>query len=465
MAFAALLAGCASSSGLRPREKTLTPPAGTNAIVWPQDDWWRQFGDPQLDALVKRATADNPNLHLAQARVERAQALAGLAQSGLKPSIDANANFQRQRFTEQQFIPPPYAGSVSWNNSATLDLSWDLDLWGRQRETYAAALTRAQASALDAREATLALQTAVVRSYVQWSETCALLDVARSNLRREQDILKIARLRLAAGIGTQLEVSEATTALPDSRARIEALNARSLVLRHQLAALSGQPPTAGDELTPPRLKLNTVVPLPAEIPADLLGHRPDLVAERLRVQAAGHAIAAAKAAFYPDVNLAAFAGFQALSLSKLLTGSAAQYGAGPAISLPIFEGGRLRSGLRGADADYDMAVDAYNAALLHALQQTADDIGQLHSLAHQSDQVNAALAAARHADDQARRGYRAGLTNQLNVLDTQRTLLEQQQHRVQIDAQRMDRYALLMQALGGGFTEPAPPATQTAYTR
>lgn len=463
----ALLAACANTGGLKPHARLLQAPItdqSATSIAWPRGNWWRQYGDAQLDALVARAVADSPDIQLAQGRVARAQALAGLARSGLQPEIDANGSFQRMRFTEQQFIPPPFAGSVYWNNAATLDLSYDLDLWGQRQNRYLAMLNRAQAASLDSREATLALQTGIVRSYVKLSEAYALRSIASANLQREQQILDISRQLYAAGLGTRLAVSEAVTALPDTRAQIEALNARIIVLEHQLAALSGQPPAAGETLSPPRLALDDAAAIPQALPANLLGHRPDIVAQRLRVEATRHAISAAKASFYPNINLTAFAGFQALSFSRLFTGSAAQYGAGPAISLPIFEGGRLRSGLKGADADYDMAVAAYNATLLHALQGTADDIAQLHSLQRQSRQIDIALHAARHAYDQARRGYAAGLTNELNVLQTQSSLLEQQRNRARLDAQRLDRYAQLMQSLGGGFSEAAAVASAQPST-
>jgi len=449
---AVALAGCADSGGVEPQETLTSHRTGSVHIHWPHRRWWRAYGDPQLDQLIVRATADNPDLHLAQARLRLAQAQAGIASAGTEPDVSADADFQRVRFTEQQFIPPPFAGNWYWNNLANFDFSWDLDLWGGRRNHADAALGRAAASAVDTREATLTLQTALVQTYVRLWANDALAALARSDLQRQQRLLDIARQRHAAGLGSQLQVDEATTALPNTRARLESLADAGQRLRHQLALLAGRPPSYGESLQPPMLR-SPAQALPDELPADLLGHRPDVVAARLRVEAAGHDIKAAKAQFYPDVNLTAFAGFQALSFAQLFTGSAAQAGVGPAISLPIFAGGRLRNGLRAADAGYDAAVDDYHARVLQALQQTADALDTLHSLSRQSRQVDAAQAAARRAYTQAQRGYNAGLTNETAALQAQQSLLAQERRHAQLAARQLSTYAALMQALGGGYDD------------
>lgn len=454
----ALLLGCASSAGLAPHEHALQVASGTAVIAWPRDDWWTRYGDPQLDALVTRATRDNPDLHLAQARIDRAQALAGIAGSGTGPQIGLDGSFQRTRFTEQQFIPPPFAGNWYWNNALSLNLRDDLDLWGARHAMALAALDRARATAVAAREARLNLQTALVQVYVRWSAAIELRALVQDDLTRQRQLLSIARQRRAAGLGSELEVQEATTALPDTRAQRIALDDEILQLRHQMAKLCGQPPAFAARLRPPRLRPNALAAfaLPDTLPADLLGHRPDVAARRWAVVAAGRGIAAAKARFYPDINLSAFVGFTALDFSRLISGSAGQYGAGPAISLPIFDSGRLRSGLRGADADYDAAVDAYNATVLRALRQTVDAVETLRHLDAQLQQADRALTSADEAWRQARRGYRAGLTNQITVLHAQASLLAQQRRRIALQARRQAQYATLMQSLGGGFDAAAP---------
>jgi NodT family efflux transporter outer membrane factor (OMF) lipoprotein len=458
-AMCALLTGCALIPHLGPRQKILTPPPSASRITWPRGDWWRQFGDRRLDTLVERATAGNPGLRLARARARRAVALAGIAHANLLPRVNGSASFQRIRFSGQSLEPPPYADHWFWNNTAAVTMSWDLDLWGREHQNYAAALGSAHASAIDAREARLALETAVVRNYIGLSRALALRHIAKRNLKREGRLLSIARQRLRAGIGTQLAVSQSATSVPDTHAQIKALNASIAVLRHQLAALVGDPSPDAFAGLRPRIVLAAAVSLPAKVPANLLGHRPDVVAARLRVEAAGHGIKAARAAFYPDINLAAFVGFLALGFTHFLTASAAQYSATPAISLPLFEGGRLRGKYRGAAAAYDMAVDRYNATVLRAMTGTADDISELKSLAGQAKRLHEALADARVAFREARRGFRQGLTNQIHALEAQRTLLTEEQKLAEVKARRLTQYALLMQALGGGFAANANGAS------
>jgi NodT family efflux transporter outer membrane factor (OMF) lipoprotein len=288
----------------------------------------------------------------------------------------------------------------------------------------------------------------------------ALRDVAQANLERQQKILDIAHRRYKAGLGTQLEVNQATTVLPESEAQIEGIDEKIALQRNQLAALAGKGPGDGEKIARPTLSLAHTAQIPAALPAGLIGHRPDIVAQRWRVEAAAKDIEVARARFYPDINLVAFGGLQTLSFSQLFTDSALTGGFGPAISLPIFEGGKLRGNLRAQNAGYDIAVESYNSSVIGALHEVADQVISLRSLDKQLERTDAALASARTADSQAQQGFRAGLTDFLSVLSTQAELLVQQRNRAQIVARQLETYAALMKALGGGFSE-APPA-QTA---
>ncbi|MDE0856782.1 MAG: efflux transporter outer membrane subunit, partial [Nevskia sp.] len=383
---------------------------------------------------------------------------AAIARAGTLPRVEGEADLTRTYQTHAAFpidIPEAY---TYWENTALLKISYDLDLWGRDRASMEGALDSLRAAEVEARAAQLALASAVTQAYVQLAAQYLLRDVAQANLQRQQKVLDIARRRYKAGIGTQLEISQATTVLPESQAQIERIDESAALLRNQLAALEGKGPGDGERITRPALQLEHGLGLPASLPAGLLGHRPDIVAQRWRVEAASKEITVAKARFYPDVNLVAAGGLASFGFTRMFTGENATGEFGPAISLPIFEGGRLRGNLRAQSAAYDVAVEAYNSAVLNAVHEVADEVTSLRSLDRQLERTDAALASAQVSNDQAERGFRAGLTDYLSVLNTQAELLVQQRNRAQIVARQLQSHAALMQALGGGYSEPAQAA-------
>lgn len=430
--------------------------AAKQPASWPSQQWWKAYADPQLDRLVEEAASGNPSIRAAQARVAKVQARSGVAGSALLPSLQADATFTREQFTEHQFIPPPYAGNWSWNNLATLDLSYELDLWGKNRETLAAALDYVQVATAEAQEIRLALQTAVVRVYVQLSLQHVLLDIARSTLAQRQSIYDITRKRLAAGLATELDLRQAEAPLPAARLEIERISELIALLHNQLSALTGKGPGDGEHIQRPSLSLDLPIGLPAVLTADLLGRRPDVVAQRWVVEAAGKGIDIAKAAFYPNINLTAFAGWQALSFSQLLSPGSLIAGFGPAISLPIFEGGRLRSQLAVSTADYDIAVESYNSTLIRALENVANQIVTLRSLETQRVEANNANDLAHRTYDIAFQAFRSGMTDYFNVLNAQNQTLVEAQRKAQVEARFLDAYAALMQAIGGGVPVSPP---------
>ena len=468
--MAVFLSGCAS---LPHNSATHSHPVDPNRLnpgsairklsnqtgAWPSQQWWKVYQDPQLDRLVAQATSGNPTLHMAQARVAQVRALGGVAQSPLFPSLQAGAGFTRERFTENQFIPPPYAGNWSWDNQATLGLSYDLDLWGKNRASLAAALDYLQVASAEGQEVQLVLETAVVRSYLALALQFRLLEIARSTLHQREEILSIAGKRLTAGLGTELDVKLAEAPTPSARSEIEKISESIELLRNELSAFTGKGPGDGEQIGPPSLALDQPLGLPSALPADLLGRRPDLVAGRWRVEAAGEAIKVAKAAFYPNLNLSAFVGWQSLGFAKFLSPGSLIEGFGPAISLPIFEGGRLRSRLDATNAEYDMAVESYNGTLVRALESVADQVITLRSVEIQRTETGTARDLAVRAFEIALQGFRAGITEYLSVLTAQNQTFVEAQRKAIVEARFLDAYAALMQALGGGAQIVAPLAT------
>ena len=466
-ALCVLLCSCINAGGIRPHETELNPASldPGNAIrttrqdaAWPTDDWWSQWNDPQLDALVKDATAGNPGLKEAQARIDNARFQAQVAGAAELPQVGASGNFERQRFARYT-TPAPPGGTTVWDNSATAGLSYDLDLWGKNRAIREGALDAVQASVADDRFAVVELQTAVVRAYVQLALQYALLDADQAVQQEEQHTLDIAKARFEAGIGSGLDVSQATTQAAMSVTKVQETQQQLALSRIDIAALAGKGAGYGDTLKRPALALNVPIALPASLPVDLIGHRPDIVAQRWRVLANEKGMAAAHAAFYPDINLLATASLGSAAtfggFFNLLSSNGAGHSLGAAISLPIFDGGRLRGEYGVAVSDRDAAVDAYNAAIVDAMRGVAAQVTSLHALDEQQASTHTTLDAARDAYRLAESGYRNGITEFLNVLAAQNAQQEQEERLADVEAERLDAWALLMKELGGGFAATA----------
>jgi NodT family efflux transporter outer membrane factor (OMF) lipoprotein len=465
LAFSLIIAGCASTGGIAPHAQrmdatTLDAGAAIRAAntdaQWPAADWWRVYGDAQLNTWIDAALAGSPTLAAAQARVREANAMVGVAQAFMLPQLGGNLSIERQHWADNIYYGPgPLASTTTSDNTATPGLSYHLDLWGKDKNTAARALDAAHARAADARAARLELEVNVVRAYVDLSKNYALLDIAQAMLAEQQKILGYAQRRLHGGLGTQLEVTQAQTPLPEYERQVDACEEAIALNKNQLAALAGKGPGAGDALTRPHLAMTAPVDLPSTLPADLLGHRPDVVAARWLIAAQARGVDVARAGFYPDVNLvAALGGFAAAgTMFQFLHAANGGWTAGPALSLPIFDGGRLRAELGAAAAGYDEAIEQYNQTLVGALKEVSDSVVRIRSLAAQDKEARRSVAVAQRNLSLSEEGWRRGLTDYLNVLVAQTQLLQAQQGVANITAGRLEAHASLVGALGGGTIE------------
>lgn len=448
-----VLTGCASSAGIESKARTIEPAqvglAADVAATPVAADWWKSFGDSRLDALVEKAVAGNPSLKLAQARVERAEAAVAGQQSaeGLQVSGDVSAT--RQRFSATSIYPPPLGGSIRTLATAQVGAGYEFDFFGRNRAAIEAAVGSQRAAQAEAQAARVALSSAVVRQYVALSRLQAQREVAQRSLQQREEMLKLIQQRVQGGLDTAVELRQGEGALPETRQQIEQLDEQITLTRHALAALTAQPPQALATLDAP-LRNAALMPLPAVLPADLLAQRADISAARWRVEAAGADVRSAKAGFYPNINLTAFAGLSSIGLDKLVKSDSQQYGFGPALHLPIFDSGRLRANLRVKTADLDAAVESYNAAVIDAVHETADPISSLRAIERQQAEQNQAQGAAESAYDLALQRYRAGLSTYLTVLNAEAGVLNQRRQAVDLKARALDSQVALIKALGGG---------------
>ena len=435
-------------------EKTLAGTA-TSVGAWPASDWWRTFEDPQLDELIDEALSGSPTLNIAEARTRKALAFADTSRSALYPRVDGDLEITRERFSAKGEVPPPFAGSWSTLQQLQATLNWELDLWGKNRAGYESALGQAKAAAVDAYAARLALSTNIAQAYVQLQRAYLQLDVAKATLHEREQIYALTRDRNAAGVDSRLELKQAESALPATREQIAQLQETIALSRNQLAALLGQGPDRGLAIARPAASAARPVVLPSTLPAELLGRRPDLVARRARVEAAQQDIASAKAEFYPNVNLIAFVGLQSLGGAGFLSAASRMMGFGPAVSLPIFDAGRLRANLAGKTADYDIAVEQYNQTLADAIRDVVDQLASFRSVDEQRQQQVEAQATAQEAYDLALLRYREGIGNYLQVLSAEAPLLAQQSLDTDLRSRQLALEIELVRALGGGFDEAA----------
>ena len=465
MALALLMAACANMGHIEPQSRLLDAntlgagiaiEAAHGPVEWPKQQWWSGLGDPQLDQLLQTALSGNPGLHAAEARVRQAQSIARVADEATQAKVELSGSANREKYAAYGSVPPPLNGTWQWRSELAVSASYDLDLWGRNRSALAAALDEVQMASAESQLARLALESAIVHAYIELSLQYDIQDILRNTLLQRESIVDITRKRQKAGLATEFDLALVETALPGARRELEQADEQIALLRNQLAALSGKGPAAGDKLGRPLLRPDHGLTLPSALPAELVGRRPDIAAQRWRVEAEARRIDVARAAFYPNINLLLYSGLESFSPTHLFDTNAQTHGIAPAFSLPIFAGERLRGQLGSQTAVYDAAVEQYNETVVRALQDVADAITRTRSLQQQDALAQQSLALAQKAQLLATKAYRAGLTDSINALNAQVTLLREQQQMLQIGARKLDVYVTLMAALGGGVETRLP---------
>ena len=418
-------------------------------------DWWHVFGDAQLDNLVAQALAVNPSLEVARARVARAEAGATGVGAAAGPQLNASLDVTHQQYTANGAVPAPLAGSVRDTGTLQLGASWELDFFGKNRSALSSALGQVRVAQAEASAARMLLASRVAHSYFQLARLNDQLRVAHQALSQREQALRLVKDRVSAGLDTRLELRQSEGGLPDARLQIEALQEQVSLTRLTLAALVGQPNQAL-ALADTSILAVPSAQLASSIPSDLLARRADIAAARWRVEAAHQEVTNAQAQFYPSVNLVAFAGLSSIGLDRLIDSGSEQWGVGPAIRLPLFDGGRLRANLRGKDAELEGAIGSYNAAVIDAVREVAGVLATLQAIARQQVEQQATLTASEDAYAIAVQRYDAGLSNYLSVLATEGAVLQQRRQVVDLSARAIDAQVSLMHALGGGYRAEMP---------
>ncbi len=458
MLAALALASCASVPGAQlatPKSAAAYATAQTfaaPAVEWPGDRWWAAYGDDQLDRLIDEALAGAPDIAVAKARLDKAQASVGVARAALLPTLQGQGQVAEAKQSYNAGIPPAFVPK-GYNaiGQVTLNFNWELDFWGKNRKAVAAATSDARASEADLAEARLVLSTAIASAYADLDRLWAEHDVAERNVQSRLETLDLVQRRVTNGVDTQGELAQARAGPATARADLAAIDEQIVLTKDQIAALLGAGPDRGAAITRPASARLKAFGLPPSLAVDLVGRRPDLTAARWRAEADSSRVGVAKAQFYPNINLAAFIGYQSLGLSQLFASGSGIGQVGPAVTLPIFEGGRLRANLRGARADYQAAVASYDQTLTEALKEVADAAASERALGPRLSQSADALAAYEQAYRIARLRYEGGLANYQSVLLAEDAVLQSRRTVVDLQARAFSLDVQLVRALGGGY--------------
>jgi NodT family efflux transporter outer membrane factor (OMF) lipoprotein len=426
-----------------------------NAVQPAEASWYRSFDDEQLDRLIAQALQNNPGLIEVSARLREAQAQATQARAAAFPSAKVSGGETRLKIPSG-FPAAIDGGHTVWAGDLGASLSWDLDLWGKHADAFAQAIALSRAAGLDVDSARLLLSGSVVQSYIDLNRAYMRADIAERTLAQRSNILDITRQRVVAGLDTRVELRQAEAELLQARVALQQAQAAQALAAHELAVLLGQGAAQYALITKPTLNLDAGLQLPAELPINLLSRRPDVIAARERIDAADAGRRAAKAAFYPSVNLSAFVGFASFSLTDLIGAKSFGYGAGPAVSLPLFDADRLRAQYRGSEAQLDGAVAAYDETVLRAVRQSADQLTLIDALSGELALQQQSLAASEDAYRLAEERYRAGLAGYLTVLNVETEVLNERDQRVELSNSLALARVQLLLAVGGSFQNPNP---------
>lgn len=424
---------------------------------WPVDTWWLSYGDSQLNALVAEALATAPSLAVADARLRRARAMTQASEAAMLPAVTSGTTINQQK-QSYNYLSPEEVTPKGWQEygQSGLDLSWELDFWGKNRAAIAAATSEAQAARADAAQARLALSAAIASGYAELAHQYAVRDTAISARGVRGMTAELLRRRYDNGLETLGSVRQLEARLATAEGDVLAIEEHIALQKNQLAALVGAGPDRGLAIARPTLEVSHAFALPQELEAQLIGRRPDLIAARLRAESAAHKIDQARAGFYPNVNLSAVIGVQALGLSMLKDDGSQMGHVGPAITLPMFNGGRLRANLRGAEAEYAQAVATYNGTVIQALQEIADVAVSHQALAPQIDTLATAVEAARESWRVQNARYEGGLATYLEVLSAEDYLLANLRSQADLQARSLTLDVALVRALGGGYEASRP---------
>ena len=468
----ALLAATATSAcSLAPPYQAPPPPniadykeggiwtQATPADQLPRGGWWQVFADADLDRLEQQVDSANPTLAGALARYDAASAYLREAQASLLPEIDAGGSATDNRESAHRPLRGANLPNQYGANTLSAQVGWELDLWGRVRNTVAAQKASAQAVAADLQSAKLSLECDLADDYVRLrglDNQSALLDQVIQDWTRT---LALTERRHKDGISSKVDVDRATAQLEQAKAQAAETLSRRALLEHAIASLTGV--TASTFSLPARAEPVATPNVPPVIPSALVQRRPDIAAAERRMAAANAQIGVARAAYFPTIDLLGSAGYQNTGGANLISAPNSVWSIGPSLAMTLFDGGRRKALTAAARANFDATAAAYRSSVLQAFQEVEDGLSLENQLAGEAKSEDAAIAAAREAEALATKRYQRGVTSYLDVVIAQTTALQAEQSGYDLATRRSEASIRLVRAIGGGWS----PGAQLAQAK
>ena len=414
----------------------------------PRGAWWEAFGDPQLDQLQEQLREGSQDLRAALARYEQARAIARQARSDIYPTLAVGASATRAKNSANS----PTANGLSTSNDliASANFAWEIDVFGRLRNSAAAARDRAQASAADLAALDLALRAELATDYFSLRGADATLQLLEASVKDFDRAFELTRNRYAGGIAAATDVDQAQTQRQDARSQLASVRLQRALLEHAIAVLLGQPP--GNFTMEPAPFVGEPPALDVDLPSTLLQRRPDIASAERAVAAANAEIGVARAAWFPVFALGGAIGYEATESAAWFEAPSRYWSAGPAAIVPVLDFGRRSGTTRQAYAAYEEAVARYRQSALIAYQEVEDNLAALHHLADALRADEAAAASAQRSAYHADRRYVAGVADYIEVTSTQNAALQAQRAALETRVLRMSAAIGLVRALGGGWS-------------
>jgi len=448
------------SAPIAPGYKEVNPDAYKENATWqvaqPADvasrgEWWKIFGDAELNALEPQVAANNQDLKAADARFREARALIRFYHASLYPTVGVApfAGGLRQSSNRPYRSATTSTGNGFGDIQLPVDLNYEIDVWGRVRRTVSAAREEAQASAADRQTVLLSLQAELAFDYFEARSADAQEKLLNDTVKCYEEAYRITNNRFEGGVAPKSDVDQAKTQLEAAKVQARDITLRRAQFEHAIAVLLGEPP-ASFTLNDAPLDARPPV-IPPGLPSELLERRPDIAAAERRVAEANDRIGIARAAFYPTISLNGAVGIEATSFANLFNPASLVWSLGPTLSQTIFDAGRRASVSEQANARYDETVADYRQTTLTAFQQVEDNLIALRVLQQEAENQHQATLAAQSAEQIFNNRYVGGLDTYLQVVTAQTTALNNERNDIDIMRRQMDASVLLIKALGGGW--------------
>ncbi len=426
------------------------------ADALPKGAWWTVFNDAGLNALEPQIATNNQTLRAAEANLGRARAQIRIDRAALFPTIGAAPFVGAERYSAARpYFNSALANSGTGDFQVPLDLSWEIDLFGRIRRSVQAAREEAQATAADLENARLSIQAELATDYFELRAADAERKLLNDTVRQYEDALRVTTNRFQGGVSAKSDVTQAETQLEAARVQASDVEVRRAQYEHAIAILIGQPP---EQLNLAVAPLHAEPPvIPAGLPSDLLERRPDIAAAERRTAEANEQIGIARAAYFPALSISAAVGFEGTSAANLFRSSSFIYALGPTLGQTFFDAGRRGGVSAQAIAGFAQTTADYRQTTLVAYQQVEDNLAALRILATEAEQQRRATAAAQESQQIFNNRYVGGVDTYLQVITAQTAALSNERNEIDIMRRRMDASVLLIKALGGGWNTSALP--------